>query len=155
MVCDVRLAFSTTYFCLSEVKMGLFPAMISKYLIREWGMSLMKIAMMTGRRIRFQTIYEAGLIHVVASDMGFIETVLEDFLEEYAKAAPYTAALNKTLTQEAARGDEVNLGRAASEVFDAILAPGSESSYGVTQFKCGIKNIVCEDRGVGSKVVVE
>lgn len=37
MVCDVRIALSTASFCLSEVKLGLCPATISKYLIREWG----------------------------------------------------------------------------------------------------------------------
>ncbi|ETS80408.1 hypothetical protein PFICI_07937 [Pestalotiopsis fici W106-1] len=152
MVCDVRISLSTAYFCLSEVKLGLCPATISKYLVREWGVSLARMAMMTGRRIKSQTLHDAGIIHAVASDMGSMERTLEDFLQDMRYAAPRAAALTKTLAREAGSGDETNLDKVAGEVFDAMLAPGSESCYGVTQFKRGIKNIVWEDWRSDGKV---
>ncbi|KAK3347598.1 enoyl-CoA hydratase/isomerase family protein [Neurospora tetraspora] len=143
MVCDVRIALSTASFCLSEVRLGLCPATISKYLIREWGVSLARMAMVTGRRIETQTLHDAGIIHAVASDMASVEKVLQGFLDEMRYAAPQAAALTKTLAREAAiGGDEAHLDKLAGEVFDAMLAPGSESEYGIAQFKRGVKKVI-------------
>jgi hydroxymethylglutaryl-CoA lyase len=149
-VCDVRIALSTTYFCLSEVKLGLCPATISKYLVREWGVSFARMAMITGRRVKSQALYDAGIIHALAVDGDALAKATEEFLDDMKLAAPQAVSLSKMLAREAASGNGVD--KAAGEVFEAMFAPGSESSLGIAQFNRGIKNVVWEEviRDVGS-----
>jgi hydroxymethylglutaryl-CoA lyase len=40
-VCDIRLASPQARFTLSEIKLGLNPTIISRYKIREWGISFL------------------------------------------------------------------------------------------------------------------
>ncbi|ORY67548.1 enoyl-CoA hydratase/isomerase family protein [Pseudomassariella vexata] len=143
-VCDVRLALSTSFFCLSEVKLGLCPAIISRFIVREWGTSLARMAMMTGRRVESQTLYGAGVLHALAPDIDSLEKITEEFLSAMRLAAPQASALCKMLVRETAwDGDtETTVG----EVFAAMLAENSESSYGVAQFRKGTKAILWEDR---------
>lgn len=72
-VCDIRLASSsstpssssaTKFFCsLSEVRLGLCPATIHPYIVREWGPSLARMAMISGRRIDAGTLLRVGVLH--------------------------------------------------------------------------------------------
>ncbi|KAI1119742.1 enoyl-CoA hydratase/isomerase family protein [Nemania abortiva] len=118
---------SAAYFCLSEVELGLCPATVSKYSTKP------------------QVLYDAGIIHAPVSDTDSLDKALEAFLEGMRYAAPQAAALTKTLAREAASGGDIDLDGAAGEVFK--FAPQSEFSYGITQFKCGIKHIAWEDLG--------
>ncbi|KAI9690879.1 MAG: hypothetical protein M1822_008499 [Bathelium mastoideum] len=143
MVCDVRLALVNTFFCLSEVKLGLCPATISKFLVREWGFSLARMAMTTGRNVHAQTLHNAGAIHTLAPDIESLEKAAEEFLSDARLAAPRAAALCKTLVREAARNGDID--GLIGKVFEDMLDQGSESEYGVSQFQKGIKGIVWED----------
>ena len=142
-VCDVRLALSESFFCLSEVKLGLCPAIISKVLVREWGASLARMAMMTGRKVQAQILYNTGAIHALAPDLESLEKTAEEFLSDTKLAAPRAAASCKTLVREAAgSGDMDGL---IGEVFEDMLDQGSESEYGILQFRNGIRGVVWED----------
>ncbi|KAI9714039.1 MAG: hypothetical protein M1820_000769 [Bogoriella megaspora] len=142
-VCDVRLAVFSSYLCLSEVKLGLCPAVISKFLVREWGTSLARMAMMTGRRVSAQVLYNAGVIHTLVSDIESLEQTAEDFLSETNLAAPRAGASCKALVREAAEGSDID--GLISEVFQRMLDKDSESEYGVAQFQKGNRVISWED----------
>ncbi|KAI1374311.1 enoyl-CoA hydratase/isomerase family protein [Hypoxylon crocopeplum] len=142
-VCNVRIAVSTAFFCLSEVKLGLCPATISKFLVREWGVSLARMAMMTGRRVKPQLLHNAGIIHALAPDTASLDKITEEFLDDMRLAAPRAASLSIMMAREAASGHDVD--KLAREVFESMFAPGSESSYGISQFNSGIRDIVWED----------
>ncbi|KAB2098604.1 hypothetical protein AG0111_0g13142 [Alternaria gaisen] len=87
-VCDIRVAASTSFFCLSEVKLGLCPATISKFIIREWGVSLARMAMLTARKIHPQTLHDMGVLHAVALDGEALKVVTENLLDDLGFAAP-------------------------------------------------------------------
>ena len=108
-VCDVRLAVSTAYFCLSEVKLGLCPTTISNYLVCEWGVSFARMAMITGRRVNPQLLYDVGIIHVLAVDTDSLDKVTEEFLDDMRLAAPQAASLGKMMIREAASGHSVDI----------------------------------------------
>ncbi|KAB8075704.1 ClpP/crotonase-like domain-containing protein [Aspergillus leporis] len=144
-VCDVRIALSTAFFCLSEVKLGLCPATISKFLVREWGISFARMAMLTGRRVKSQLLYDAGVIHALAVDIDALEKVMEEFLNDLRLAAPQAASLCKMMVREAVSGHNADIDKMAGEVFETMLAHGSEASHGIAQFNMGVKDIVWED----------
>jgi hydroxymethylglutaryl-CoA lyase len=50
--CDIRIVVESATFTLSEVRRGLSPATISRYIVREWGTGLAWEAMVTGRGVK-------------------------------------------------------------------------------------------------------
>ncbi|KAH8621103.1 ACT-toxin biosynthesis protein 6 [Alternaria alternata] len=142
-VCDIRVAVSTSFFCLSEVKLGLCPATVSRFIVREWGVSLARMAMLTARKIQPQTLHEMGVLHAVALDEEALEAVTRDVLNDLRFAAPQATAWCKVLTRKTrnANSDHDQLAR---QIFEAMVVAGSESEYGVAQFRLGNKNICWE-----------
>ncbi|KAF5535061.1 enoyl hydratase isomerase family [Fusarium phyllophilum] len=142
--CDIRIAVSTSFFCLSEVKLGLCPATVSKFIIREWGVGLARMAMLTARKIEPQTLHNVGALHAVASDEETLKLVTKHFLDELRHAAPQASAWCKVITRETC-SESNDLDQLVRQIFEAMVATGSESEYGVAQFRVGCKNICWEE----------
>ncbi|KAL1873907.1 hypothetical protein Daus18300_003779 [Diaporthe australafricana] len=117
MVCDIRLAVSTAYFCLSEAKLGLCPAIVSRYLVREWDISLVRKAMLTSTKIQPQTLSNIGVIHEVAQNQTELNTVLDGILSDLKLVAPQASASIKRLLAEIPAADDHTMDSLALEVF--------------------------------------
>jgi methylglutaconyl-CoA hydratase len=63
--CDVVIAAETATFSLSEVKLGLVPAVISPYVIRRVGESRCRQLMLTGERFKADRAGRYGLVNTV------------------------------------------------------------------------------------------
>ncbi len=63
--CDVIIAAETAKFSLSEVKLGLVPAVISPYVIRRVGESRCRQLMLTGERFKADRAKRYGLVNTV------------------------------------------------------------------------------------------
>jgi methylglutaconyl-CoA hydratase len=68
-VCDIAVASPETKFGLSEVKLGILPAMISPYVIAKIGISHARALFLTGERFDAERALRIGLIHVVTADV--------------------------------------------------------------------------------------
>ena len=67
--CDLVLATPAASFCLSEVKLGLIPAVISPYLIAAIGARAARRYFITGERFSAERARQLGLVHeLVAAD---------------------------------------------------------------------------------------
>jgi methylglutaconyl-CoA hydratase len=100
-ICDVVIAADDTVFALSEVKLGIIPAVISPYVIRKIGVSAARELFLTGSRFRAARAREIGLVHEVvpAAELdGAVERRLNDVLE----AGPRAIAAAKGLIREIA-----------------------------------------------------
>jgi hydroxymethylglutaryl-CoA lyase len=140
MVCDIRLAVGTSYFCLSEAKLGLCPAIVSRYLVREWGISLARMAMLTARRIQPTTLSGIGAIHAIAQDEVELEKTLDNMLSDLMLVAPQASSNTKKLLDEVVVHDQA-LDRLALEVFRDMFYEDSEARYGVAQFRAGNRTV--------------
>ncbi|PKG58754.1 gamma-carboxygeranoyl-CoA hydratase [Shewanella sp. Choline-02u-19] len=78
--CDIAIANPRASFCLSEVKLGLMPAVISPYVTRAMGQRAARRYMLTAERFNVQKAIELQVIHEVEDDLD-------------AAAAPIIAAL--------------------------------------------------------------
>jgi methylglutaconyl-CoA hydratase len=68
-VCDIAIAASDAKFGLSEVKLGILPAVISPYVIGKIGSSHARALFLTGERFDAERALRIGLVHrVVESD---------------------------------------------------------------------------------------
>lgn len=139
-VCDVRLVSSRARWTLSEVKIGVSPSVISKFMIREWGVSVAREAMLSGRELSPEELHRTGAIHSISSSKELLDAKLEDYLDQLERCAPRSAANNKELTRLAwcdPEGmEQTNLIKAT---YGEMMSAGSEGEHGIQQFQKKIK----------------
>ncbi|MCX7974007.1 MAG: enoyl-CoA hydratase/isomerase family protein [Candidatus Aminicenantes bacterium] len=75
--CDLAIACDEAIFSLSEVKIGLVPAVISPYVIRRIGESRARQYFLTGERIIASKAEEIGLVHQCVPTAKLDEAVSE------------------------------------------------------------------------------
>jgi methylglutaconyl-CoA hydratase len=66
--CDIAVATRTATFRLSEVKLGIIPAMISPYVIAAMGERMARRYMLTGEEFDAAEAYRIGFIHDIVED---------------------------------------------------------------------------------------
>jgi methylglutaconyl-CoA hydratase len=98
-VCDIALAANHVRFALSEVKLGIAPAVISPYVLRKIGVSHARALFTTGERFSAQRAYEIGLVHVVVPAEQ-LDEALEQTTQELLSSAPQALRACKTLAQQ-------------------------------------------------------
>src|SRR5215210_3973964 len=62
-VCDVAVAMEDSKFGLSEVKLGILPAVISPYVIAKIGQTHARALFLTGERFEAERALRIGLVH--------------------------------------------------------------------------------------------
>lgn len=71
--CDIAIATQDTYFCFSEVKLGLVPAVISPYVIRAIGERQARYYFLTAERFNAKKAQQLGLIHQIIDKLPLAE----------------------------------------------------------------------------------
>jgi methylglutaconyl-CoA hydratase len=95
-VCDIAIAAEDAVFALSEVKLGILPAVIAPYVIRKIGVSAARELFLTGARFSAARARELGLVHeVVPADR--LDEAVERRLEEIRSAGPRAIEVAKSL----------------------------------------------------------
>jgi len=85
--CDIVLAATSAEFCLSEVKLGLIPAVISPYLIRAMGFKTTTRYALTAERFNASIALQAGLVSEVIEPL-LLEARAEAIQTHLLKNAP-------------------------------------------------------------------
>lgn len=79
--CDMAVAVKSAIFCLSEVKLGILPAVISPYVMEKMGPGPMRRYALTAEKFDANEAHRLGLVsHVVDDDAG-----LDAWIAETAK----------------------------------------------------------------------
>src|SRR5919106_1389099 len=73
--CDIAIAARTATFRLSEVKLGIIPAMISPYVISAMGSRMAHRYMLTGEEFDAAEAYRIGFIHDICEEEDLIGKV--------------------------------------------------------------------------------
>lgn len=134
--CDVRLVSPKARWTLSEVKIGVSPAVISKFLVREWGTSTAREAMLSGREIKPEELWRVGAIHAITAEEQSLGDKLNEYLDQLEKCAPRSAAVNKELTRLAWTGPETKpQTELVKTAFHNMMAEGGEGQHGIQQFR--------------------
>lgn len=74
--CDIAMASTDSYFCFSEVKIGLIPAVISPFIIKAIGVRHTRRYFLTAEKISAHKAMELGLIHEYVEEKELNEKVL-------------------------------------------------------------------------------
>ncbi|MDF0532921.1 enoyl-CoA hydratase-related protein [Shewanella sp. A32] len=131
--CDIAIASSDARFCLSEVRLGLIPAVISPYVNRSIGMRQLRRYALTAELIDAVTALQLGLIHQLSDDLEnsaqqMISALLQGgpaaqqqckTLLAQIETAPFDEALTHLTAQAIA---EARADKEATEGIDAFFA---------------------------------
>lgn len=133
--CDIALAAAGARFSLSEVRLGLVPAMISPYVLRALGPREARRWCLTGEVMDAATAQRIGLVHEVAADAalaGAAEAVLAALLAGAPGAQAEIKRLLRHVGGRSDAGDETLLADTARWI--ARVRAGTEAREGLTAF---------------------
>lgn len=97
--CDIALAEENASFCLSEVKIGLIPAVISPYVMRALGERQSRRYFLTAERFNATTAATLGLVHQVVSN-DTLENQAEPLVQALLQNSPAAVSAAKDLLQQ-------------------------------------------------------
>lgn len=100
--CDIAIAADTASFALTEVRLGLIPAVISPYVIAAMGERACRRYFLTGERFSAADALRLGLLHEVAPADG-LEAVVEKTVKTLMECGPASQAAAKELIRAVAR----------------------------------------------------
>jgi methylglutaconyl-CoA hydratase len=100
-VCDIVIAAEDAVFGLSEVRLGILPAVVSPYVVRKIGISAARELFVTGARFGAVRAREIGLVHEIVSEDELDEAVARR-VREILTAGPRAVAAAKALIRQVA-----------------------------------------------------
>ena len=84
-VCDVAICARQSKFGLSEVKLGILPAVISPYVVAKIGETHARALFLTGERFDAERALRIGLVHRVADDL---DAAVDETLAQLRTSGP-------------------------------------------------------------------
>jgi len=102
--CDMAVSVDSANYCLSEVRLGLFPATISPYVIRAMGARAAHRYFLTAERFDAREAHRIGFIHSVAS-ADALDARVAELTQALLGASPNAVKACKLLLQDVAGRD--------------------------------------------------
>ncbi|MBQ4850621.1 enoyl-CoA hydratase/isomerase family protein [Pseudoalteromonas sp. MMG012] len=129
--CDIAVATENAKFCLSEVKLGLIPAVISPYVIKAIGERQARRYFLTAEVFTANTALDLGLIHEISDDLVHSQA---KFIELLLNNGPSAVRSAKTLINEVAGNpiDETLIHHTAQRIAQIRVSP--EGQEGLSAF---------------------
>jgi methylglutaconyl-CoA hydratase len=87
-VCDVAITTAGTQFGLSEVKLGILPAVISPYVIAKIGPTHARALFLTGERFDAERALRVGLVHRVVDDIEALDAAVYETITQLKTSGP-------------------------------------------------------------------
>ena len=100
-VCDIVVAAEDAVFALSEVKLGIVPAVVAPYVLRKIGVSAARELFLTGARFSAARAKEIGLVHEIVP-VEDLDAAIGRRLTEILSAGPKAVGIAKALIREIA-----------------------------------------------------
>ena len=95
--CDIALGTARASFCLSEVKLGIIPAVISPYLLERIGATAARRYSLTAERFDAAEALRMGLLAGVCADEHELDAAIGELCAALAKNGPAALAACKSL----------------------------------------------------------
>ena len=102
--CDIAIATQRSRFCLSEVKIGLSPAVISPFVIGAIGERAARRYFLSAEAFDAQKAEQLGLLHDVVADEVALAEQGEQLINVLLQNSPQAMNKTKQLIKEVSRG---------------------------------------------------
>ncbi|HVG24053.1 MAG TPA: enoyl-CoA hydratase-related protein [Thermoanaerobaculia bacterium] len=132
-VCDVAISMRTSQFGLSEVKLGILPAVISPYVIAKIGETHARALFLTGERFDADRAQRIGLVHRVVDSDAELDAAVYETVTQLKTSGPEAVRECKKLIAYVATHEPAD---AVPYTIDAISARrvSDEGQEGMTAF---------------------
>ena len=100
--CDIAVASHSASFALSEVKLGLVPAVISPYVVAAIGERYARRYFLSGERFDAGEAWRLGLVHDIAPDDNEMDGRLNDLVDAMLACGPVAQRESKELVRAVA-----------------------------------------------------
>jgi len=104
-VCDIAVASADARFGLSEVKLGIIPAVISPYVIAKIGATHSRALFLTGERFDAERALSIGLVHRVVENVDRLDHAIDDVVAQIRTSGPEAVRECKRLIEHVASHD--------------------------------------------------
>jgi len=132
-VCDMAVSVDTAHYCLSEVKLGLYPATISPYVLRAMGARAAHRYFLSAERFDAAEALRIGFVHAVVR-AELLDQQLAEMTKALVNASPNAVRECKTLLHQVA-GKEIDAALIAQTVQGiASIRASAEGKEGVQSF---------------------
>lgn len=101
-ICDIVVAADDAQFGLTEVRLGLIPAVIAPFVIAKIGRSAARELFLTGARFTAERARSLGLVHAVVR-AGDLDAAVRGYLTDLLAGAPGAVRAAKQLIAECSR----------------------------------------------------
>ena len=95
--CDIAVSTYDALFALTEVKLGIVPAVISPYVIAAIGERYSRRYMLTAERFSAAEAYRMGLLHEIVPGEEELDDAIAEILDSLLKNGPHAQAECKAL----------------------------------------------------------
>ena len=95
--CDIAVATYDALFALTEVKLGLLPAVISPYLLAAIGERYCRRYMLSAERFSAAEAYRIGLLHEIVPSEDQLDEAIGEIIDSLLKSGPSAQAESKAL----------------------------------------------------------
>ncbi|MFK0573566.1 enoyl-CoA hydratase-related protein [Endozoicomonas sp.] len=131
--CDIAIASKSAKFCLSEVKLGLIPAVISPYVIRAMGTRQARRYFLSAEIIPAKQALRLNLIHERCKDQDLSSTA-DTLCQQIIQNAPVAMAEAKQLIEEVSNKpiDDHLIGLTCERISSIRISP--EAQEGLSAF---------------------
>lgn len=131
-ICDIVVAADDTQFGLTEVRLGLIPAVIAPFVIARIGRSAARELFLTGARFSAARARELGLAHAVVA-AGGLDAGVRAYLDDLLAGAPGAIRAAKQLIAECCRRSTTEVATLCAEAI-AERRASAEGQEGITAF---------------------
>lgn len=101
--CDIAVASQVANFCLSEVRLGLIPSVISPYVVEAIGARASRRFFQTAERFGADEAFALGLVHDVVATEG-LDARVDEFTAMLLNNGPQAMAASKDLVRRVSAG---------------------------------------------------
>ncbi|MCL7463322.1 gamma-carboxygeranoyl-CoA hydratase [Pseudomonas sp. NW5] len=131
--CDMAIGGEDALFCLSEVRIGLLPAVISPFVMRAIGARATRRYALTAERFDAQRACQLGLIDA-CYPAAELESALEHWIGQLQLNSPQAMRASKVLLSEVAEHPLDDTVRARTEQAIARIRISAEGQEGLSAF---------------------
>ncbi len=132
--CDMAIATQRSRFCLSEVKIGLSPAVISPYVVSAIGERTARRYFLTAEVFDADAAHSFGLIHSVVSDNQAQHEQVLTWVNSLLQNSPQALNKTKQLIRQVSRGEVNQDMRDETVSLIAGIRVSDEGQEGLTSF---------------------
>ncbi|NVK38347.1 MAG: enoyl-CoA hydratase/isomerase family protein [Gammaproteobacteria bacterium] len=132
--CDMAIATERSRFCLSEVKIGLSPAVISPFVVSAIGERAARRYFLTAEAFDAHQANHLGLLHEVVSDEVALKDKAATLIEFILQNSPQAMDKTKQLIKTVSRADIDSTIRDYTVNLIASIRVSEEGQEGLTSF---------------------